>query len=105
MLLFRSVDAFEVLYQPSNIDYKFNKEKKQGKAWLRPTHRSLCFKELANAVPQLVKEHGVECRTKLQSQQVLHISADVEANTVMAAHQQGQESVQEAADGRLAGGR
>lgn len=71
----------------------------------RTTHRSLRVKELANAVPQLVEEHRVECRTKLQSQQVLHVGADVEADSVMAAHQQGQQSVQEAADGRLAGGR
>lgn len=60
---------------------------------MRTTHRSLRVKELANAVPQFVEEHGVKCRTKFQSQQVLHVSADVEADPVVAAHQQGQESV------------
>lgn len=70
----------------------------------RTTHRSLRVKELANTVPQLVEEHGVERRTELQPQQVLHVGADVEADPVVAAHQQRQESVQEAADGRLAGG-
>lgn len=50
------------------------------------THRSLRVKELADAVPQLVEEHGVEGRAELESQQVLHVGADVEANPLMAAH-------------------
>lgn len=69
------------------------------------TYRSLGVKELANAVPQLVEEHGVEGGTELQSQEVFHVGPDMEAHPVMATHQQGQQPVQEAADRRLAGGR
>lgn len=69
------------------------------------THRPLCVEELPDAVPQLVEEHGVEGGAELQPQQVLHIGAHVEAHPVVATHQQGQQPVHEAADGRLAGGR
>jgi len=68
------------------------------------THRPLCVKELADAVPQLVEEHGVERWTQLQAQQVLDVGAHVQTHAVMATHQQGQQLVQEAAERRLAGG-
>lgn len=51
------------------------------------TYRSLSIKELSNAVPQLVEEHGVESGTELQTQQVLHIGPDMEANPVVTAHE------------------
>lgn len=69
------------------------------------THRTLRIKELANAVPQLVEEHGVQGRVELQPEEVLHISANVQTNSVMTTHQKGQKTVQEAADGCLTGGR
>lgn len=68
------------------------------------TYRSLRVKEPSNAVPQFVEQHGVEGRAELQAQQVLHISADVEADPIVAAHQQRQQPVQKAADGSLVGG-
>lgn len=68
------------------------------------TYRPLRVEEPPNAVPQLVEEHGVEGGAELQAQQVLHVGADVEADPVVAAHQQGEQPVQEAADGGLVGG-
>lgn len=62
------------------------------------TNRSLCVKELSNAVSQLVEEHGVEGGVELQPQQVFDISANMEADPVVATNQQGQQPVQEAAD-------
>ena len=87
-----------------------------GKAWkagqktlstkrkvIRVTHRPLGVEELADTIPQLVEQHGVEGRTELQPQQVLDVGAHVETNAVVAAHQQGQEPVQEAAQRGLVG--
>lgn len=70
-----------------------------------PTHRTLCVKELSDAVPQLVEKHGVQSGAELQTQQVFDIGAHVEPDPVVAAHEQTQQAVQEAADGRLAGRR
>ena len=67
------------------------------------TYWSLCVKELANAVPQLVEEHGVESRAELQPQEVFDIGPNMEAYPVMTTHKQGQQPIQEAADGCLTG--
>lgn len=82
--------SFQVL--KTNLNIHFHKN------FHSTTHRSLRVKELPNAVPQLVEEHGVEGGVELQPQQVFDVSANMEADPVVATNQQGQQPVQEAAD-------
>lgn len=58
------------------------------------TDRSLCFEEAADAVLQLVEEHGVESRAQLQAHQVLDGVVDLHALFV-AAHHEREQPVQE----------
>lgn len=64
------------------------------------TDRSLCFEEAADAVLELVEEHGVESRAQLQTHQVLDVVADLHALFV-AAHHEREQPVQELTEWRL----
>lgn len=69
------------------------------------THRTLSVKELANAVLELVEQHGIQSWTELQSKEILNIGANMEAHPVVATNQQSQQPVQEAAHRCLTRGR
>ena len=64
------------------------------------TYAALRVEEAADAVLELVEEHGVESGAELQAQQVLDVGADLQALLVVAHHQR-QQPVQELAEGSL----
>lgn len=68
------------------------------KGW--STYRPLRIEESADAVFELVEEHGVQRRTELQPHQIFDVGADLMALLVTAHHQR-QQAVQEPAQGRL----
>ena len=65
------------------------------------THRPLRLEEPADAVLELVEEHGVEGGAQIQAHQVLDVVADLQAHPLVVAHHQRKQPVQEAAQRRL----
>lgn len=65
------------------------------------THRPLGVKETSDAVAQFGEEHRVEGWAQLQSQQIFNIGADVQAHFLVCAHHEGQQPLQEPAEGCL----
>ena len=64
------------------------------------SHRPLCVEKAADAVLQFVEEHGVKSWAELQAHQILNIGPDLKT-LFLAANHEGQQAVQEAAQGRL----
>lgn len=65
------------------------------------TNRPLGVKETSDAVTQFGKQHRVQGWAQLQAQEIFNIGTDVQTHFLMSAHHEGQQPLQEPAEGCL----